>query len=557
MISDKREVSDFLAELSASGISDVVLSPGSRNAPFSISLFEHPKFNVIPVVDERSAAFIALGIAQQTGRPAVLICTSGTAILNYGPAVAEAYYQRIPMLVVSADRPAEWIDHGEGQSIRQSGVFRNISKLNVDITPAEGIHDREMENLRVMREAIRSALSPAAGPVHLNFPFYEPLYGMREETEGRLLPETPAVVAEQPDYSAFREAIQPNSKVLLLVGQIRPMDGLNEAVHSFAQRNGIAVMSESHSNLAHPDFITTIDRLIMGWDNAERERYAPDVLITIGNNIISRKVKAWLRASACAHWCVDDAGGKEDTFRKLKGVLPASPLQFLDDLSDLSLSSSYASELIQLNRSVRTIAAEVVSSLPFSDLVVTGDILSHLPAGWDMQMGNSAVVRYIQLYDSRSDIRYFGNRGVSGIDGVTSTSVGAAHASQRPTLLITGDIAFLYDSNAFWNALRPKHLRIIVLNNAGGGIFRIIDGPQSSPALGAYFETTHERSAGEVAAMYSIPFHSASDPISLSSGFEWLFGQEEMSILEICTPRLANDEVLKSYFRQLKERLNT
>jgi 2-succinyl-5-enolpyruvyl-6-hydroxy-3-cyclohexene-1-carboxylate synthase len=551
MISDKCEVQDFLEALTAGGITDIVLSPGSRNAPFSISLYGHPAFRVIPAADERVAGFIALGRAQQSGKPVVLICTSGTAILNYGPAIAEAYYQRIPMIVASADRPPQWVDQGEGQTIRQSGVFRNFTRFRADLSVSNGEESARMHNAGLIRSALDAATGPSAGPVHLNFPFEEPLYGMKETYPAVLAPRTSAPETGALP-AAFLSELATARKVLFLCGQLPPQAGLTAQLADIAARTGAAVMTESHSNLAHPSFITTIDRLITGWTPEQKEAFMPDMLITIGSNIISRRVKSWLRAGRFAHWRVDEAGEEEDTYRRLTGVIRLTPGELLSRLPAGSVCRTDYDSLRALNAAIRRSAAGLESSLPFSDFTVTARVMRELPEGWDIQMGNSSVVRYIQLFDSRPDVRYFGNRGVSGIDGVTSTAIGAASASGRPTLLVTGDIAFLYDSNAFWSELRPANLRIVVIHNGGGGIFRIIDGPSSSPALEAYFETAHTRSALGVAGMYGIPARTCDSQETLGEALQWLWSREELAILEIRTPQYENDAVLKTYFRTLQ-----
>lgn len=553
MISDKAEVSDFLALLHSAGIREVVLSPGSRNAPFSISLWENSNFNVHVVVDERSAGFIALGMAQQLQRPAVLICTSGTAILNYGPAVAEAFYQRVPLIVASADRPAKWIDQGEGQTIRQSGVFKNFTRFNADINyHNNGGADHGRTQLA---KAIRLSMSPPEGPVHLNFPFDEPLYGLTESPTSDIVLGN-GISAPESEFKLPDELLQAlgeKKKIILLAGQLVPDSALTELVLRVQRNTGIAVLSESHSNLSGDGIITTIDRMLMGMSESEKDESSPELLLTFGGNIISRKVKAWLRKSGCKHWRIDEGGLPEDTFESLQGVIKMHPRDFLVDVATHFSPSEYGNNLLTIQRRIARRAEKIVPEMAFSDLTAIYRILQRLPGEWDLQMGNSSVVRYIQLFDTRSDLRYFGNRGVSGIDGVTSTAVGAASVSGRSTLLITGDIAFLYDSNAFWNGLNTDKLRIIVINNSGGGIFRIIDGPSATPSLGEYFETTHNRSAGYVAKAFDLPFRQCADEQEMAESLDWLFGEEKLAILEILTPRELNDKVLNLYFRELQQ----
>jgi len=552
MVSDKAEVAYFLSLLQASDITDMVLSPGSRNAPFSISLWQHPHFRVHVVVDERSAGFIALGIAQQSGKAVVLVCTSGTAVLNYGPAIAEAFYQQVPIIVASADRPARLVDQGEGQTIRQSGVLQNIVRYSADILFATP--EATVEGQRVLREAVKTALSPPKGPVHLNFPFEEPLYKTTEQVVFAPSVEVKRVWENGPLPAEMTEHLQTAKKVLLLAGQLPPDNALVDRLADLQERTGMAVMTESHSNLAHPGFISTIDRWLMGLNGEDRSAFMPDLLITFGGNIISRKIKSWLREANCPHWRIDEGGLAENTYSNLRGVVRMHPLEVVEIFRGLLQRSDYSHSLLKINEGIRKSAVEALKSASFSDLTVHERVLKRIPGGWDVQMGNSSVVRYIQLFDSRNDLRYFGNRGVSGIDGVTSTAVGAAWTSERPTLLITGDLAFLYDSNAFWNTLHPRNLKIVVINNNGGGIFRIIEGPSATPSREAYFETTHQRSAMSVAGMYQLPFHRCDSSEELEEAMDWLFNRNDLAILEVHTPREANDIELHNYFRNLQQK---
>ncbi|MFM7725495.1 MAG: thiamine pyrophosphate-dependent enzyme, partial [Flavobacteriales bacterium] len=215
--------------------------------------------------------------------------------------------------------------------------------------------------------------------------------------------------------------------------------------------------------------------------------------------------------------------------------------------------SDYRSTILSKNTDTEKAAKEFIGTSSWSDLQAFDIIHSAIPANSDVQMGNSSVVRYILLNDARADLRYFGNRGVAGIDGCTSTAVGAAHLTSRLTTLISGDIAFFYDSNAFWNNLNKTNLRIIVINNGGGGIFRIIDGPDAtSPALSTYFETAHTRSAAGLAAMYGLAFRSAQNAPTLEQGLDWLYSQQDCAILEVSTPQLENSPILKEYFERIR-----
>lgn len=560
MISDKQPVKDVIALLQAWEVKDIIITPGSRNAPFSLSFFRHPDFRTYSIVDERTAGFFALGLSQQTKIPTVLICTSGTAALNYAPAIAEAFYQRVPLIVITADRPIEWIDQGEGQSIRQNGVFQNYVRKSVTIVQEAEDKDLQWYNYRMLNEAIQEAFGEIPGPVHINFPLRENLY----QTDRRLSSVKPYYTAkitksiEEGEKKALRSALKGFQKIMLLVGQMPPQQALNKAVEAFAQNSQVAVFTETHANLSHPKFVTCIDRFLMSLSDQQKKELVPELLITFGHNIISRKIKALIRQARIIHWHIDESGEGLDTFQNLNRILPVSPLQFFQEIGEVNnASSQYGPNVNRLHEEAARWGNAFLASAPFSDLAAVAKVMEAIPTGSDVQMGNSSIVRYMQLYDQRNDLQFFGNRGVAGIDGCTSTALGAAWISKRATTFVSGDVAFLYDSNAFWHKYHSQNVRIVVVNNAGGGIFRIIDGPSgNNEVLEEFFETTHSRSAEGLANMYHLPYASAANAADLEKGLQWLYQQNAMAVLEIFTPRLENNAVLKAFFTSIKEHQN-
>jgi 2-succinyl-5-enolpyruvyl-6-hydroxy-3-cyclohexene-1-carboxylate synthase len=345
---------------------------------------------------------------------------------------------------------------------------------------------------------------------------------------------------------------------MVLAGQMQADHALLAAISHFGKRCNVAILTEAHSNLASSDFITTIDRFLAGLDEEKKTYLQPQLLITVGHNLISRKIKALLRKANLKHWHVDISGEGLDTLKKLDKVIPLTPTEFFENMNAGfdSKPSDYRASVLRWNESSLKAANKFMTTAEWSDLQAFHIIQSKIPGGSDIQMGNSSAVRYLLLNDTRSDLRYFGNRGVAGIDGCTSTAIGAAYASGKLTTLISGDIAFFYDSNAFWNNLAKTNLRIIVINNGGGGIFRIIDGPDpNSNALETFFETAHNRSAVGLAAMYSIPYKRAENSESLRDALNWLFEQSSCAILEVSTPRLHNSPVLKSYFDFIRNQM--
>jgi 2-succinyl-5-enolpyruvyl-6-hydroxy-3-cyclohexene-1-carboxylate synthase len=557
MLSDKKAIKDILILLEKKGVKHIIISPGSRNAPFSISLHNHPAFDVLSIADERSAAFFGLGIAQQSKRPVVLICTSGTAPLNYAPAIAEAYYQEVPLLIITADRPMEWVDQGEGQTINQSGMYDNYVRGAFNMTQDMNDGDLEWYNARQINEAIDLAMWPIPGPVHLNFPLRESLY----KTDS-FVPQTKVIervystpFLEKQVLSDLGQIISQKKKVMVLVGQFSHDDQLINSLQDFSALENVIFFTESHSGLDSPDFIGCVDRMIMTMTEQELDAIRPELLITIGTNIISRKVKAFLRHESLDHWHVAEDGQVLDTFKRLVKVIPVNGLSFFSSVMPFisGVSSAYRQTMLALNFEKRKAGEAYIENAVFSDLKAIHTIVQSTPADTDIQMGNSSIVRYIQLFDRPSSLRFFGNRGVSGIDGCSSTAAGAAYVTQRNTLLISGDISFFYDVNAFWNNYISSKLKVIVINNGGGGIFRIIDGPKTSDALEKYFETHHQRTCEGVANMYGIDYLTANNGDDLSASLSKLLAHPHCCILEVFTPRLENDSVLKGFFTFIKQ----
>lgn len=557
MLSDKKAVKDVLILLEKKGIKHIIISPGSRNAPFSISLHNHPSFDVLSIADERSAAFFGLGIAQQTKRPVALICTSGTAPLNYAPAIAEAYYQEVPLLIITADRPMEWVDQGEGQTINQSGLYANYVRGAFNMSQDMNDGDLEWYNARQINEAIDLSMWPIPGPVHLNFPLRESLYKTDNTTAQTKVIErvysTPFL--DKQVLTELGQIISQKKKVMVLVGQFSHDDQLIKSLQDFSALDNVIFFTESHSGLDSPDFIGCVDRMIMTMTETELDNIRPELLITIGTNIISRKVKAFLRHESVDHWHVAEDGQVLDTFKRLVKVIPVNGLSFFSSVLPFisRISSSYRSHMLALNSEKRMAGEAYIEKADFSDLKAIHSIVKLTPPDTDVQMGNSSVVRYIQLFDRPANLRFFGNRGVSGIDGCTSTAAGAAFATDRNTLLISGDISFFYDVNAFWNNYISSKLKIVVINNGGGGIFRIIEGPKTTEALEKYFETHHQRTCEGVARMYGLDYFAAHKIDDLSVALPKLFSSPHCSILEVFTPRLENDSVLKGFFSYIKE----
>lgn len=550
-------------------IEQVVISPGSRNAPLTLGFVNHPKVKTLSVVDERCAAFFALGMAQQTRKAVALLCTSGSALLNYYPAIAEAYYSRIPLLIISADRPKKLIDIGDGQTIRQEGVFGQHIFYQAGLEEPEGDENDVMakdilvKNARKIKEALKITRTEQ-GPVHLNVPLDEPLYETSETLEAfqellsdkearvknSLLEEVPLKLDE---LEEFAKIWNQSSRKIVLVGSSYPDELLQTQLSHLIKDPSVVVLTETTSNLSDAGFINNIDQLIFPMEEAEFESYKPEILLTLGGMVVSKKIKQLLRKYRPDHHWHVDARQSLDTFLSLTHHFEISPQLFFSQFFFLTLTkeSNFQNKWLQRKHQRKELHAKFLETAPYSDLKVFEKVLNSLPLGINLQLSNSSIIRYSQLFDIDSDKNVFCNRGASGIDGSTSTAVGAAFVKDDQTVFITGDISFFYDSNALWNDYIPQNFRIIVINNGGGGIFKIIPGPKASGALD-YFETTHKLNASNLCQMFKFGYHSAHTLNELEGKLKGFYAPSgKPALLEIFTAGEDNDSVLRSYFKTI------
>ncbi len=557
--SDKEGIRILTEILVKKGIKRVVLSPGSRNAPLLMAFAREKRLEHFVVLDERSAAFFALGMAQQSGQPVALACTSGTATLNYGPAIAEAYYQRLPLIVVTADRPVEWIDQEDCQTIRQNGLFANIVKASYQL-PGELRDEEERWYVnRMVNDAVNCALRGRQGPVHINVPLREPLYGERTYPKDpiRSVGLLGAVQTLAPEI-ADELAAQLNScpKVMIVAGFQLPDEQLKACLHKWAALEQVVILTETPANLNSEGHIGMIDRVLSTIDERDKEEFAPELLITFGGSLISKQVKAFLRKYKPArHWSIDQGDHPADTFRVLTTQIDLQPVGFLKSLSGklTSLSSGYAHRW-RLQKKISDARHDAFArTVGWCDWKAFSMICPAIPAGTALQLSNSTPIRYAQLFECPQILRVDCNRGTSGIDGSTSTAVGAAVLNEGVTLFITGDMSFLYDSNALWNKYITPRLKIIVMKNGGGGIFRFLPGSSELEELEECFETVSDVDVKGFALLHHFHYFQASDAAQLEGVLPVFFSRlERPAILAVETPRKMNAVALRNYFERLR-----
>ena len=537
----------------AKGIRNIVISPGSRNAPLTIGFTENKNFINYSIVDERCAAFFALGIAQQLDEPVALVCSSGSALLNYYPAISESFYSDIPLVILSADRPSELINIGDGQTIQQENVFQNHILESANCIEGDAYN---LFNEAIINSALNTAISKK-GPVHINLPFSEPLY---KTTENLTITakSTPILVAAKKvneDLNPFVKKWNGAKKKLILVGVLKPNSIEKKYLDILAKDESIIVLTETTSNLHDKNFFPAIDQLIASFDKNELIDFEPEILLTFGGMVISKKIKALLRDySPKEHWHIDPKKAN-DTFFYLTHHFKTTVNLFFNEFLPkiVPVKSNYQSNYLSVKEYRLKRHKEYISIIPYSDLKIFSAIVNIMPKNMQLQLSNSSTIRYAQFFNFDKRIDVFCNRGTSGIDGSTSTAIGAAVVSKKETLCITGDLSFLYDSNALWNNYMPSNFKIIVINNGGGGIFRILPGEKNTDNFDTYFETKHQFTALHLCEMYNLEYTMIHRESELNRNLKSFFSSSDTpKLLEIFTPSEINDQVLLEYFNFLK-----
>lgn len=540
-------------------IKNIVISPGSRNAPLTLGFNLNPYFKTYSIVDERAAAFFALGIAQQIKFPVILVCTSGSALLNYYPAISEAYYSNIPLVILSADRPEKLLNIGDGQTINQKNVFNK----NIGYSENLNQNDNYFLNLFGLRdnnqEKINKALNfsiEKQSPVHINIPFSEPLYEITNSLSVDLINKIPRLNNQNvKKVSSFRNKWQNSIKKIILIGVSSPDLLSKKSIDLLAGDSSLLVLTENTSNVYHPSFCNKIDQLIAPLTNNELKEFRPEILITIGGMIISKKIKAILRENKPnEHWHIG-IHNANDTFFCLTKHFKTSPNNIISKLyenfNDNGSDFYNKWDLVISKRKEKH--KEYLINLIYCDFKVFDYVLNSIPSKSMLQVSNSSAIRYTQLFDLDSSINVFCNRGTSGIDGSTSTAVGAASVFKGNTVFITGDLSFFYDSNALWNNFIPSSFRVILINNKGGGIFKILTKDNNTELFKKFFETKHDLYAKDLCNMYGFEYFISNDEDTLKNVLNNFYNESEKPrLLEVITDNDYNQDYLLNYFDYIK-----
>ncbi|HEY9761932.1 MAG TPA: 2-succinyl-5-enolpyruvyl-6-hydroxy-3-cyclohexene-1-carboxylic-acid synthase [Trichocoleus sp.] len=576
---------ETLAQL---GLETAVISPGSRSTPLTVAFAAHVAVEAIPVLDERSAAFLGLGLAKRTGRPVVLVCTSGTAGANYYPAVIEARESQVPLLVLTADRPPEMRECASGQTIDQQKLFGNFPNWYAELA----LPMADLGLLRYLRQTLiqawTQALTPVPGPVHLNCPFRDPLapledgttsaltdlvdesffFGVRQASLSRVgrdleISRASALDAQNflplsspsgyqlrgtkpcapthhlPTFSSLLPPLSPRG--LIVAGPAQPANAevYCRAIATLSRQLNWPVLAEGLSPLRNyaslnPNLVTTYDAILRQPELAQE--LMPEQVIQIGPLPTSKTLRQWLEKTDPLRWVVDEGYRNLDPLHG-KAVSIALSVEALAQSfeGEENVDTAYLKTWLELETKVRQRMDQTFE--PLTDLIeskVCWLLSQILPAGTPLVIANSMPVRDIEWFwpPNERGIQPFFSRGANGIDGTLSTAMGVAHRNQ-PTVLLTGDLALLHDTNGFLN--RPQiqgHLTIVLINNNGGGIFEMLPIAKFEPPFEAYFATPQQVDIAKLCAAYGVEYEQIANWTVFSQRLSML-PETGMRVLEV------------------------
>ena len=554
MYSDKKNILQLVALLRAHEIRNVVLCPGSRNTPIIHTLANHPYFTCYSVTDERSAGFFALGLALSGGRPAAVCCTSGTALLNLHPAVAEAFYQQVPLVVISADRPASWIGQMDGQTLPQPNVFGPLVKSSVNL-PEIHTSEEEWYCNRLVNEALLELNHHGKGPVHINVPISEPLFQFTAEDlpDVRVITRYQGLNVYDRQYDDLITRLNGYTKRMMVVGQMNLIYLFERKICKLLYKH-FAWLTEHTGNQTVPGIpVKNFDAIIYSLPEEEQVKLVPDLLITYGGHVVSKRLKQLLRKHPPKeHWHVAADGQVADTFCSLTTVIEMDPFEFLEKIAYLleNKPCEYPKRWEQLSKQT----AE--PDFAFSEMAAIGKVLKSLPTDAVLHLANSSTVRYAQLFQIPDSVEVCCNRGTSGIEGSLSTALGYAWASDKLNFVLIGDLSFFYDMNALWcNHLRGN-LRIMLLNNGGGEIFQSLPGLKMEARTHRFVTALHQTKAEGWAQERGFDYtavHTMEELDAALSDFMQADQQGNPKFMEVFTDKAEDVRLLKEYYHGLRK----
>ncbi|MBX9973449.1 2-succinyl-5-enolpyruvyl-6-hydroxy-3-cyclohexene-1-carboxylic-acid synthase [Cytobacillus firmus] len=550
-------IAAFVAELVKNGVEDVVVSPGSRSTPMAMVMAEHPELRVHIHVDERSAAFFALGIAKASQKPAALLCTSGTAAANYYPAIVEAQYSRVPLIVLTADRPHELRDVGAPQAIDQIHLYGKNVKWFVEMAPPENTAEMLRYARTVCARAASAAQSSPAGPVHLNFPFREPLvpqleradlFELRERTDGYVNIQGGQFGLHREQYKEMAQILNSAQKGIIVCGPLEKAD-FPAAVIKLAEKLNYPIIADPLSQLRSglhegSSIIDAYDSFLKNED--AKKELKPDVIIRFGAMPVSKPLTIFMKENSTARQIiVDGGGGWRDPALLSTEMIHCDELLFCESVSPY-LNTPENDEFIALWKKINDLTRSRLADINAVDELSEGKLFFQLaellPEGSTLFVGNSMPIRDLDTFFhyNKKGIRVMANRGANGIDGTVSTALGAGMASQ-PLYLVLGDLTFFHDLNGLIASKQYGiDINILLINNNGGGIFSFLPQANHPRNFEKLFGTPLDLDFSHAIKMFGGQYDLISDWEHFISVFKQNMDRSGIKVMEITTNRDRN-----------------
>lgn len=553
MFSTKKNVLQLLSLLKAYHISKFVVSPGSRHIPIVISMEQDKFFKLYSVVDERSASFFAIGLIQQSREPVGIICTSGTASANYCSAISEAYYQELPLLVITADRQPSLLDQHEDQMIHQSTMYKNVAKYMVNLPVVNDAND-EWYNNRLINQALIELNHHGCGPVQINIPIPEHIdaFTVAELPVQRKINLYDLGISEK-KWEEIAEALS-GRKIILVCGEGNPLSEEEQRfLEAFLDKYDCIALCDKMSNVHHPYAIENAFPVLQAMSRGDVKECTPDIVLSIrANYSFNPEFKSFVNRCqdrSIQNWYISPSGKITDPFHKLTKVFEMNEFAFLYKVATSKVPTKSTHEYGDVWKVISESIEE--PKVSYSHVFTISKFLPLLPKNSILQLANSNSVRIAQLYHIDPSIEIHCNRGTDGIDGCMSTTIGFAAATDKPVFLMIGDLTFFYDMNALWNRQLGKNVRIILNNNNGGAIMHMPRRPEfAMELLPDCISAAHHTSAKAWALDRGFKYLSAHDESEVEDGVKKLtdMNLDGPVLLEVFTDMLEDTKIFQGYY---------
>jgi len=555
MYSIKRNILQLASLLREHGVRQIVICPGSQTIPIVQTLAHIPDYRCYPMNDVRGAGFYALGLALHGGNPVAVICTADSALLNLHPAVAEAFYQQVPLVVISADRSPAWIGQMDGQTLPKSNILGTLLKKSVCLPEVNTEEDAWHCN-RLINEALMELNHHGKGPIHINVPIGEPLFDMSatELPHERIIRRYEGLNMYNNDYEPLIEQLNKYRNRMVIAGQMN-LIYIYEKKYVKQLSKQFVWITESIGNKTVPGIpIRHIDQVLYPMAKDTMERMRPELLITYGGQILSRRLKYFLRHNPpLAHWHICKDGQVCDLFGgALTTIIEMDPFEFLERIAPLieDVPSSYPRTWEQLAANVKT------PQLPYSEMSAVGQLIQHLPTPCALHLGNSSAVRYAQFFDVADEVEVLCNGGMGGIEGSLSTAIGYATMDEKLNFLVIGDLSFFHDMNGLWNSNYGSNIRILLLNNGGCELVHTLPKVELDDSSSRFITGQHHASARAWAEDRGFKYMEAHSEEELQAGITILTQPSitrQPMLLEVFTQCEEDAKVLKDYYHSLRK----